>query len=270
VSHVDKQFLKFRFGTINGLLLGVFAIFGAFLFEGGSFKALFLFPALIIVFGGTFSAIIIGFGFENFRKIYRLIIISYFPHDYDLTKLINNFVDFSIITRKEGLLSIEKRINEVEYFFPRKILRYLLDGTDAEGIEKLVELEMKALQDRHFMNILIFSKMGGYAPTMGIIGTVMGLIMTLANAGTAGTDPSYLIKNIATAFIATLWGVFSANILWLPISDKLKKCHIDEKHMMEISLEGTLALLSGEIPSIVKTRLVSMLAQKNQVEMLDI
>jgi chemotaxis protein MotA len=258
--------MKFRFGTINGLLLGIFAIFGAFLFEGGSFKALFLFPALIIVFGGTFSAIIIGFGFENFKKIYRLMIISYFSHNYDLIKLINNFVEFSIITRKEGLLAIEKKIDQVDYFFPRKILRYLLDGTDADGIDKLAVLEMKALQDRHFMNILIFSKMGGYAPTMGIIGTVMGLIMTLANAG---AEPSYLIKNIATAFIATLWGVFSANILWLPISDKLKKCHIDEKNMMEISVEGVLALLSGEIPSIVKARLVSMLPQKNQIEMLD-
>jgi len=91
--------MKFRFGTINGLLLGIFAIFGAFLFEGGSFKALFLFPALIIVFGGTFSAIIIGFGFENFRKIFKLIRISYFSRDYELIKLINNFVEFSIITR---------------------------------------------------------------------------------------------------------------------------------------------------------------------------
>jgi len=259
--------VKYRFGTIYGLLLGIFAIFGAFLFEGGSFKALFLFPALIIVFGGTFSAIIIGFGFENFKKIYKLSKISYFPYHYDLIKLINNFVEYSIITRKEGLLAIEKRIIEVEYFFPRKILRYLLDGTDADGIDKLAALEMKALQDRHFMNILIFSKMGGYAPTMGIIGTVMGLIMTLANAG---ADPSFLIKSIATAFIATLWGVFSANILWLPISDKLKKCHLDEKNMMEISLEGVLALLSGEVPSIMKARLVAMLPQKNQIEMLNI
>jgi chemotaxis protein MotA len=108
--------------------------------------------------------------------------------------------------------------------------------------------------------------MGGYAPTMGIIGTVMGLIMTLANAG---SDPNLLIKNIATAFIATLWGVFSANIIWLPIGDKLKKCHSEEKIMMEISLEGVLALQNGEIPSVVKARLLSMLPQKVQQEMLN-
>jgi chemotaxis protein MotA len=107
--------------------------------------------------------------------------------------------------------------------------------------------------------------MGGYAPTMGIIGTVMGLIMTLANAG---TDPNLLIKNIASAFIATLWGIFSANILWLPVGDRLKRCHLEEKNMMEISLEGVLTLQSGEIPSIMKARLLGMLPQKDQLSKL--
>jgi chemotaxis protein MotA len=123
---------------------------------------------------------------------------------------------------------------------------------------------MKATQERHYSNIFIFTKMGGYAPTMGILGTVMALIMTLANAG---SEPTVLIKNIASAFIATLWGVLSANIFWLPIGDRLKKCHLEEKHMMEISLEGALALQSGEIPSILKARMVSLLPQKDQLSM---
>jgi chemotaxis protein MotA len=107
--------------------------------------------------------------------------------------------------------------------------------------------------------------MGGYAPTMGILGTVMGLIMALSHAG---ADPNSLIKSIATAFIATLWGVFSANLIWLPIADKLKKCHQEEKQMMELSLQGVLALQSGEIPALVKARLISMLPQKDQENML--
>jgi chemotaxis protein MotA len=90
----------------------------------------------------------------------------------------------------------------------------------------------------------------------------MGLIMTLANAG---ADPNSLIKNISTAFIATLWGIFSANILWLPVGDRLKRCHSEEKNMMEISLEGVLTLQSGEIPSIMKARLVGMLPQREQI-----
>jgi chemotaxis protein MotA len=176
-------------------------------------------------------------------------------------------VEFSIISRKEGLLSIEKKIDRLDYLFPKKLIRYLLDGSDADSLHNLAIAEIKATQERHFFNIFIFTKMGGYAPTMGIIGTVMGLIMTLANAG---ADPSSLIKNIASAFIATLWGVVSANILWLPIGDKLKKCHMEEKQMMEVSLEGILALQSGEIPSMVKARLVSLMPQKEQQKMLSI
>ena len=255
-----------KISTLSGLFIGVASIFGAFFWEGGAFEKLFLMPPLIVVFGGTFAAVIIGFGFDKFRNILSLIRLAYFPKKYNLKSLINNLVDFSIISRKEGLLSIEKELDRLEYVFPQKLIHYVIDGTDSDSLQNLAALEMKAMQERHYSNIFIFTKMGGYAPTMGIIGTVMGLIMTLANAG---GDPNSLIKNIASAFIATLWGVFSANILWLPIGDKLKKCHMEEKHMMEISLEGILALQSGEIPSIVKARLISLLPQREQLRMMN-
>lgn len=248
-------------GAFSGLILGLLSIFGAFLIEGGSAKALFLVPALIIVFGGTFSATIIGFGLEKFLTIFHLVKVAYFPRHYNLKRLINLFVGFSAKSKKTGILTIERDIEIIEYPFPKKLIRYVIDGTNGELLRNLADLEIKSMQERHHSNIMIFNKMGGYAPTMGIIGTVMGLIMTLANAG---SDPNLLIKNIATAFIATLWGIFSANIIWLPISDKLKKCHLEEKLMMEISLEGTLALQSLETPSIVKARLASMLPQKEQ------
>ncbi|MDR3627332.1 MAG: MotA/TolQ/ExbB proton channel family protein [Ignavibacteriaceae bacterium] len=251
--------------TLGGLLLGVLSIFGAFFWEGGAFEALFLIPPILIVFGGTFAAIIIGFGFDKFKNILRLMYLAYFPNKYNINGLINNLVDLSIMSRKEGLLSVEKKLDRLEYVFPRKLVKYVIDGTDAESLQNLAALEIRAMQERHYSNIFIFTKMGGYAPTMGIIGTVMGLIMSLAHAG---GDPNSLIKNIASAFIATLWGVFSANIIWLPIGDKLKKCHLEEKHMMEISLEGILALQSGEIPSVVKARLLSLLPQKEQLRMM--
>ncbi|MFO7445048.1 MAG: MotA/TolQ/ExbB proton channel family protein [Ignavibacteriaceae bacterium] len=252
-------------GSLLGLFLGIFAIFGAFVLEGGTFKALFLVPPLIIVFGGTFAAVIIGFGLEKFVQIFYLMRMAYFPPMYNLTDLINNFVDFSIITRRQGFLALEKELYRLDYLYPRKLIGYVLDGTDAENLQTIAVMEIKAMQERHYTNISMFAKMGGYAPTMGIIGTVMGLIMTLANAG---SDPNSLIHNIATAFIATLWGVFSANIIWFPIGDKLKKCHQEEKKMMELSLEGILALQSGEIPSVLKARLVSHLPQKEQLRIL--
>ncbi len=253
-------------GSIIGLFLGIIAIFGSFLLEGGSLKALFLLPPIIIVFGGTFAATIIGFGFSQFKGIGNLMKVAYFPKKYDYKKLINDYFEFSIQARRDGLLSLEKRLHEFDYLFSRKLVRFVIDGTEEETIENIAMLEIRAMKERHFSNAFIFSKMGGYAPTMGILGTVMALIMTLANAG---SDPNMLIKSIATAFIATLWGVLSANLLWLPISDKLKKCHLEEKHMMEISLEGTLALLNGEIPSVLKAKLISMLPQRDQAEILD-
>jgi chemotaxis protein MotA len=255
-----------KFGTIFGLLLGLFSIFGAFSIEGGSYKALFLLSSMLIVFGGTFAAIIIGFGLDKFRQILVFMKLAYFPRRYDPGKVIDTFVELSIKSRREGILAIEKDLDKFDDLFTRKMTKFILDGTDPESLQSLAHLEMRSTQERHYSNIFIFTKMGGYAPTMGIIGTVMGLIMTLANAG---SDPNALIKSIATAFIATLWGVFSANILWLPIGDRLKRCHSEEKNMMEMSLEGVLTLQSGEIPSIMKARLVGMLPQKEQLSKLN-
>ncbi|MEW6653808.1 MAG: MotA/TolQ/ExbB proton channel family protein [Bacteroidota bacterium] len=254
-----------KFGTFIGLALGLAAVFGTFFMEGGSFQALFNIPALTIVFGGTFAAVIMGFGLDKFVLVPQLMKMAYFPKTYDIAKIISTFVELSIKSRKEGLLSIERDLKKFDDMFPRKMTKFVLDGTDAESLQLLAQLETKAMQERHFSNINIFVKMGGYAPTMGIIGTVISLIMTLANAG---ASPDLLIKNIAVAFLATLWGIFTANLIWLPIGDRLKRCHSEEKNMMELSLEAVLTLQSGEIPSIMKARLIGMLPQKEQQEKL--
>ena len=248
-------------GSLYGLLLGVAAIFGAYFLEGGAFGALFLLPAMLIVFGGTFSATIIGVGFKKFKRIFGLMKMAYFPPKYDERKLITGFVMLSQKSRQEGILAMERQIPKLLYQFPKKMIHMIMDGTDIETLENIALGEIRATQNRHYSNISIFNKMGGYAPTMGIIGTVMGLIMALANAG---NEPTTLIHSIASAFIATLWGILSANLLWLPIADRLKECHLEEKQMMELSLEGVLAIHSGEIPSIVKQRLMSLLPQKDQ------
>lgn len=250
-----------KYGAIFGLILGIFSIFGSFIIEGGSFQALFLIAPIFIVMGGTFAATIISVGLDNFSKIFVLIKLAYFPRKYNLKKLITDLFMISIKVRKDGILSVEKDIDNITYHFPRKLLRFAIDGVDSETIENIALLEMKSTEIRHNNFSNMFNKMGGYSPTMGILGTVMALIITLANAG---SDPELLIKNIASAFIATLWGVLSANLFWLPISDRLKKCHQEEKNMMELSLEGTLALQNGEIPSVLKARMISMLPPKDQ------
>jgi len=252
-----------KYGSVSGFILGIASIFGAFLIEGGSFSGLFLLAPLLIVFGGTFSAVIIGFGLDKVAGVFRLIKIAYLPKSYDLNKLIETYFDMSVRARREGLLILEKDLDKFDFPFPKKLLRFAIDGTSAESLEIMANLEIQAMQERHYSNAHIFTKMGGYAPTMGILGTVMALIMALA---TGSREPEMLIKGIATAFIATLWGVLTANLLWLPIGDKLKKCHLEEKHMMEISLEGAIALQNGEIPMILKARLAGMLPQKEQLK----
>ncbi len=253
--------MVFRISNLLGLIFGFVAIFGAFFLEGGAINSIFLFPPILIVFGGTFAAVFIGFGWEKFRLILPLAKLAYSSTDYNYKKIIYGFTEISQIVRMQGLLEIEKNIDKVVYQFPQKLIKHIMDGADGELLEDIAIIEIKATENRHNENILMFAKMGGYAPTMGIIGTVMGLIMTLANAG---NEPEILIRSIASAFIATFWGIVSANFLWLPIADKLRQINIKEKLMMEISLEGALAIQCGEIPTLVKSRLMSLLPKSEQ------
>lgn len=250
-------------GTIAGLLFGLIAIFGSFLMEGGNFGALIMIPAMTIVFGGTFATAMIGTSFKQFSKIWKFAIIAFMPPKQDVEKVIDSIVRYATVARKDGLLALEKELGGINQNFLKKMLRFAIDGTDPQTMRTVAEAEIGFLNERHSSNAQIFQKMGGYAPTMGIIGTVMGLIVTLANAG---GNPNDLIHHIASAFIATLWGIFTANIIWLPIADKLKTIHGEESLVMEVTLEGVLALQAGEIPAIVKAKLRSMLPTSQQGE----
>ncbi|MCL5035358.1 MAG: MotA/TolQ/ExbB proton channel family protein [Bacteroidetes bacterium] len=250
-------------GTVAGLAFGIISIFGSFLMEGGKIGALIMIPAMVIVFGGTFATAMIGTSFNQFGKIWKFAIIAFMPPKHDVEKLIESIVHYATVARKDGLLSLEKELNELQHAFLKKMLRFAIDGTDPQTMRAVADAEMGFLNERHLSNAQIFQKMGGYAPTMGIIGTVMGLIVTLANAG---GDPNDLIHHIASAFIATLWGIFTANIIWLPLADKLKTIHGEENLVMEVTLEGVLAVQAGEIPAIVKAKLMAMLPSSQQGE----
>ncbi len=250
-------------GTVLGLTFGIISIFGSFLMEGGKIGALIMIPAMTIVFGGTFATAMIGTSFKQFGQIWKFALIAFMPPKHDVEKLIESIVHYSTVARKDGLLSLEKELNEVQHTFLKKMLRFAIDGTDPQTMRAVADAEMGFLNERHDSNAQIFQKMGGYAPTMGIIGTVMGLIVTLANAG---GNPNDLIHHIASAFIATLWGIFTANIIWLPLADKLKTIHSEENLVMEVTLEGVLAVQAGEIPAIVRAKLMAMLPSSKQGE----
>lgn len=253
-----------RNSTLIGLLLGFTAIFGAFLLEGGAFSALFVLPALIIVLGGTLAAAIIGSSLQHIARIPQLIALAMFPPQYEPVELINTIARFSAMARREGILSLEKHLKDIQHPYLRKLFQFAIDGVDPQTLQHIADNELYFISERHQTNIQLFVKMGGYSPTMGIIGTVMGLISTLAGVG---GDPNDLIRHIASAFIATLWGIFMANIVWLPLGDKLKTLHEQEMQHLQMMVEGVGAVLSGEVPSVIRAHLIAILPLQQQQEL---
>ena len=248
-------------GTVIGLALGFLVVFGSFMLEGGKFGALLLLPAMLIVFGGTLAAAMIGTSLASVGKTITLMGLAIRPPVQNLRGSIDSIVFCSSIARREGLFAIEKYVDTMTHPFLQKIMRLMIDGIDPQSLRGLGESEIHYVSDRHEKHAAIFQKMGGYSPTMGIIGTVMGLIATLA---AAGDDPDTLIRHIAGAFIATLWGVFMANLVWLPIHDKLRSIHEEEQLHLDMMLEGVLGIQAGEVPTVIKAKLEGMLPRNER------
>lgn len=252
--------------TLFGIMLGIAAIFGAFIWEGGTIDALIMLPAMLIVFGGTFAAALTGSSIQQMLKIPLFLKIAIIPPKYNLEEIINQIVEFSSIARKEGILSLERKLKFVKHPFLEKLFQICIDGADPDELQQIVETEVAFISNRHNANIGLFTKMGGYSPTMGIIGTVMGLISTLASAG---SDPNVLIHHIASAFIATMWGIFMANIVWLPIADKLRTLHSQEMEILQVMLAGVHSVQLGETPIVIKQKLVSAFPLSKQKQILE-
>jgi chemotaxis protein MotA len=252
--------------TLVGILFGILAIFGAFIWEGGTLAALIMLPALMIVFGGTLAAALAGSSFEHISKIPKFIFLAISPPRYDVEGIITKIVSLSAVARREGILAIEQHLKNIEQPFLRKLFQICIDGADPETLQKIVTTEIAYITERHNANIDLFIKLGGFSPTMGIIGTVMGLISTLA---AAGAEPKVLIHHIASAFIATLWGIFMANIVWLPIGDKLRTLHNEEMQILQVMLDGVYSVQLGETPTVIRTRLISAFPISEQSGVMD-
>ena len=216
-------------------------------------------------FGGTFAAALAGTSFQQVSQIPQLIKLAISPPKYDVEKIISQLSEFSGLARREGILAVEMKLTPEHHPFLKKLFQTCIDGADPDTLRRIAEAEMSFITERHNANINLFIKMGGYSPTMGIIGTVMGLISTLASAG---SDPNVLIHHIASAFIATMWGIFMANIVWLPLGDKLRTMHNDEIQVLQIFLEGVHSVLLGETPYVIKAKLVSFFPVIKQEEIM--
>ena len=234
-----------------GIMICLGAMMVADVLDGGS-PAAFMNPsAILLIFGATFGATIASTSMKQFMTFPKLLGMSMKPRVSDITAIREMLVKFAERARREGLLALEADVEAVQDPFIRHGLQMIIDGLEPDTVEEILEIEIEAMQARHMKGIDMFAKMGGYSPTFGVLGTVMGLVSVLANLA----DPSGLGESIATAFIATLFGVGAANILWLPVSANLKSKDMAEAKERRLALAAILAIQAGDNPRIVAQKL---------------
>lgn len=237
--------------SIAGVFLGVGAILLGIILDGGDISSLVNVAALIIVFGGTFGATLLQFPLTVFIRSMRMFLWVLIPQKMDLSAQIDKVISWSLLARKEGLLGIENAITDEQDPFIRKALQLLVDGNDADAIRDILDVDMYAKESMGLQAAGLFEAMGGYAPTIGILGAVMGLIHVMQNL----TNPELLGKGIATAFVATIYGVGSANLIFLPVANKLKSHVLALTQSREMLAEGIIAIVQGENPRNIKLKL---------------
>src|SRR3954454_11386885 len=223
--------------------------------EGSSPAAILLLPAMLLVFLGTFGAGIAGTSMTDVKKIggwFKLALMP--PKVPPATERIGVLVGLAEKARKEGLLALEAQVKEIDDPFLKRGLQMGIDGTDPEELRAVLEGEITAKKGEDKVAAKFFTGMGGYAPTVGIIGTVVGLIHVLENL----SDPASLGPLIAGAFVATLWGVLSANIFWLPMGAKITRTSELQAAQMELLVEGITEIQAGTSPRAVRLKLTSL------------
>lgn len=237
--------------SITGILVGVGAILVGVALDGGDIGSLLNGPALVIVFGGTLGATLLQFPPVIFIRSMKMLSWVLMPKEMNLSVQIDKVVHWSQMARKDGLLGLENALPEEKDTFARKGLQLLVDGNDADAIREILELDIYAKENMGLQAAGLYEAMGGYAPTIGILGAVMGLIHVMQNL----TNPGLLGQGIATAFVATIYGVGSANLIFLPIANKLKN-HVQElTQVREMLAEGIIAIADGENPRNIKLKL---------------
>jgi chemotaxis protein MotA len=241
--------------TIVGLLGSITVVITTMYLEGSGLGSYLIFSAFLLIAGGSLCVAITCFGlkegFFGIPKYFRYVI---FPPKTDVPNLIITFVSFSEKARREGLLSLEDDINEIDDPMINKGLQLVIDGADPETVRNILE-EMADKMNKHDkIPAEVFETLGGFSPTLGIIGTVMGLVHVLENLG--GANITALGEGIAVAFIATFYGIGFANLIWLPLVSKVKMIAGREAEMREIIISGVMTIQSGDNPSIVKDKLI--------------
>jgi chemotaxis protein MotA len=234
-----------------GLLLAFLGIIGGNALEGGHIGSLLQLTAALIVFGGTFGAILIQFNMEVVKQAFREAKEVWKGSVVEFEPRIDQVVRLAQKARKDGLISLEKDAEELDDAFFRRSLNLAVDGTDSRQLRDIADIELSQIEHHGALPAKFWEAAGGYAPTVGILGAVLGLIHVMENL----SDPSKLGTGIAVAFVATVYGVGSANLLFLPIAGKLKERHAARMALREMTLEGVIAIVDGDNPRLIEQKL---------------
>jgi chemotaxis protein MotA len=241
--------------TVGGIFLALAGILAGLLLEGGKIAQILQPTAAMIVFGGTIGAVMVQFPFSIVTQAFKRLAHVFLDRDPEPTKVVQDLVAYAHRARKDGIVSLDSELPNIQDPFLKKTLMLAVDGTDPQELRKMMELELDNQAEHEEKIAHVFESAGGFAPTIGIIGAVLGLIQVmqhLENIDEVG-------KGIAVAFVATIYGVGSANLLFLPSSGKLKIKSRQEQVGREMMLEGVISILEGMNPRMLETKLLGYL-----------
>ncbi|MEL3973545.1 flagellar motor stator protein MotA [Rossellomorea oryzaecorticis] len=251
--------------SVIGVILGIIAVGAGMFFKGVSPVALFNPAAILIILLGTAAAVTIAFPTHEIKKVPKLFGMLFKEQQVqDPKEVIEYFSEIADIARKEGLLALESKSQEVEDQFLKDGLSLAVDGQSADYIRDVLHEEIDAMEERHSAGASIFSQAGTYAPTLGVLGAVIGLIAALGNM----ENTEEMGHAIAAAFIATLLGIFTGYVLWHPFANKLKRKSKREVQLKMMMVEGILSIIEGESPRVIEQKLASYLPASERLLLL--
>lgn len=241
--------------STGGVIMAWVCVLLSVILEGGHLGGFFKLPPAVLVIGGTFCAALISTGMADLKALPAQLKAVFLGKKFDYRGTIASLIDMAVFCRQEGLLALESRVEQLGDPFTQKGFQMVIDGVDQESVREIMETDIQTLKNYYKEGEEFFGKLGGFSPTLGVIGTVMGLVHMLGNL----EDPSTMGPAIASAFIATLYGVSLANLLFLPIANKIKKISGMDVLHRRITLEGMLAIQAGASPRVLEQKLAAFL-----------
>jgi len=248
--------------SIGGILLAVLGILAGMMIEGGNIMEIVKPTAALIVCGGTIGACMLQFPLNIFLAACKDIVKVFLHKGADGEAVLQQIVGFANIARKSGIVSLDAELRKIEDPFLKQALMLAVDGTESSEVRKIMQLELDNKSEIEEKIPAVFEAAGGYSPTVGIIGAVLGLIQVMKNL----SDIDEVGRGIATAFVATIYGVAVANLICLPAAGKLKFRHREQVMIKEMMLEGVISILEGMNPRMIETKLRTFLFDSKQSE----